>query len=986
MTSNISVFVRVRPLLVSEKGDDDSPVEASTISVVDDRILAFGLSNASNRNHTYSHGTRRTKEARFAFDRVFPESATQQTVFKETTLPLVPLVLDGFDATVFAYGATGCGKTHTITGSANDPGIIHNTMTRLFAEIDAILKASPATSIEVSVSYLEVYNETIRDLLAAEAANEQAPHRDLHLREDDDTRRVVVPGLTLHTPRTVSDVLSLLAAGNAARACAATRANAASSRSHAVLRVSVRTRCAAAGGGGVDGLGGVRETVKEATLSIIDLAGSERASATQNQGRRMREGANINRSLLALGNCINALCSNKPSHIPYRDSKLTRLLKYSLSGSCKVVMIANVSPARIHFDETQNTLKYANRAKNISTELVQNAVDVDAHVAQYARIIESLRREVANLKKCLPSQPLALEHDVIETAVDEAANPVGDAADSPPRKSELQMLRIYKDLVKRVSGVYDKMRAKDDARINADGVIATNEARADLVVKFVERISTNADRCHESLLLALSDCAAAMIDKLSLENVRLRHNIGEYAAAIDRYQRNIQTLISAKANAEELSLLYREKIEAAVFELEEKRANSINCTLLEVMRKRIDENSCNNEAMVQGCADILNQKGGLTESVLADFVLKAFGLTLSPQVQQQKSHEAESAEELWEGNSEDAISECDVSLNYDSMSELESEFGDASDEVCATQNILDELEDENFKRAFEHAAFSIGNHGGAAAVAANDARDPKTPYKKVTTDDDPAGSRSEDAGDDEQTPMAKPTHCRESLPIASPVHCVSSISRHPRRPSIASSLNSTPVALSARARLFDTAAAAEGIVENDSADAKPRRDDKPAPRTPMRSLLPVIKTRTPLALASSNGPEPPHSLRSNRLPLPTRTQPRTITTRARAMRALIDAPPATPPPARTPNAAAAEAAPPLKPGRPQNAPTSTRVLRSAATDTTRPPASAQRTKRAESLRAPAAKPADDNPTRHHKRTASTRSALLADSARSKRKK
>jgi kinesin family protein 18/19 len=143
-------------------------------------------------------------------------------------------------------------------------------------------------------------------------------------------------------------------------------------------------------------------------LSLIDLAGSERASRTNNRGMRMIEGANINKSLLALGNCINALHENhtsgKNNYVPYRDSKLTRLLKDSLGGNCQTVMIANLGPSIKNFEDTHNTLKYANRAKNIKTSAQRNILSVEYHVSQYTDIINRLKQEVLDLKSQLGSQ------------------------------------------------------------------------------------------------------------------------------------------------------------------------------------------------------------------------------------------------------------------------------------------------------------------------------------------------------------------------------------------------------------------------------------------------------------------------------------------------------------------------------------------------------------------------------------------------------
>lgn len=168
------------------------------------------------------------------------------------------------------------------------------------------------------MSYLEVYNETIRDLFSKSSNT-------LEIRED--SSKIVVAGLSELNTTSLEKVIKLLLVGNENRTKAFTMANSVSSRSHAVLQINVKQKPK------------FGDTIKLATLSIIDLAGSERASATQNKGERLLEGANINRSLLALGNCINALCSDKPAHVPYRNSKLTRLLKYSLSGNCKGLIV-----------------------------------------------------------------------------------------------------------------------------------------------------------------------------------------------------------------------------------------------------------------------------------------------------------------------------------------------------------------------------------------------------------------------------------------------------------------------------------------------------------------------------------------------------------------------------------------------------------------------------------------------------------------------
>ena len=176
--------------------------------------------------------------------------------------------------------------------------------------------------------------------------------------------------------------------GNQRRTTEPTSMNVTSSRSHAVLQVRVERR------------GNPSSGTLIGKLSMIDLAGSERASQTNNSGVRLLEGANINRSLLALGNCINALASGS-QFVPYRDSKLTRLLKDSLGGNCRTVMIANISPSHLSYEDTLNTLKYANRAKNIRVRAKQNVVRPDEHVSQFEQAIADLRNEVSILKSKL---------------------------------------------------------------------------------------------------------------------------------------------------------------------------------------------------------------------------------------------------------------------------------------------------------------------------------------------------------------------------------------------------------------------------------------------------------------------------------------------------------------------------------------------------------------------------------------------------------
>ncbi|KAI0352912.1 kinesin-domain-containing protein [Trametes cingulata] len=362
------------------------------VEVIDDRVLTFDPQEKDQTRAFVERGflppgTKRYKDRRFIFDRVFRHDATQQEVYQGTARPLLNNLLDGYNATIFAYGATGCGKTHTISGTDTDPGIIYLTMADLFQEIE---DRREDHNIDVAVTFLEIYNEEIRDLLSEPGT--PTPRGGLQIRED---KTVKVVGLTELRPKTADEVKEIVLLGNSRRTQSPTHANETSSRSHAVLQVHVTQSPRTAA---------LTEERTMATLSIIDLAGSERAAATTNMGQRMVEGANINKSLLALGNCINALCESGGAirHVPYRNSKLTRLLKFSLGGNCKTVMIVCVAPTSAHFDDTHNTLIYAERATKIKTKVItRNVVNVDRHVGQYVEAINRLNLEVAELKEKL---------------------------------------------------------------------------------------------------------------------------------------------------------------------------------------------------------------------------------------------------------------------------------------------------------------------------------------------------------------------------------------------------------------------------------------------------------------------------------------------------------------------------------------------------------------------------------------------------------
>lgn len=366
------VALRVRPISVAELEEGATLIAHK----VDEQMVVLMDPMEDPDDILRAH---RSREKSYLFDVAFDFTSTQEMVYQATTKDLIEGVISGYNATVFAYGPTGCGKTYTMLGTDHEPGIYVRTLNDLFRAIE---ESSSDVEYEVSMSYLEIYNEMIRDLLNPTLGY-------LELRED--SKGVIqVAGITEVSTINANEVMQLLMKGNQQRTQEPTAANQTSSRSHAVLQVAVRQHSR---------IKSIVQEVRLGRLFMIDLAGSERASQTQNRGQRMKEGAHINRSLLALGNCINALSdkgSNK--YVNYRDSKLTRLLKDSLGGNSRTVMIAHISPASTAFEESRNTLTYAGRAKNIKTRVKQNLLTVSYHIAQYTHIIQNLRREIQQLR------------------------------------------------------------------------------------------------------------------------------------------------------------------------------------------------------------------------------------------------------------------------------------------------------------------------------------------------------------------------------------------------------------------------------------------------------------------------------------------------------------------------------------------------------------------------------------------------------------
>ncbi|KAL7745956.1 Kinesin- motor protein, partial [Sorochytrium milnesiophthora] len=321
----------------------------------------------------------------YTFDRVFGPEATQDTVYEDVAAPILHEVLAGYNCTICAYGQTGTGKTyeHTMEGSLQmengtysaQAGIVPRVLFKLFEALEL-----QDVESSVKVSCIELYNEELRDLLSPNDTKPQIR---------DGAHKAVVGGLEEVLVTSANDCIAVLQRGSLRRQIAATSSNEQSSRSHCVFAITVHIREVTNEG---------EEVLKIAKLNLVDLAGSEHLGRSGAENKRMQEANKINKSLLALGRVINALVYRE-RHIPYRDSKLTRLLQDSLGGSTKTCIIATVSPAWCNVDETVSTLDYAHRAKNIRNKpQINQRMSKKVAIKEYVHEIEKLKQDLQSAR------------------------------------------------------------------------------------------------------------------------------------------------------------------------------------------------------------------------------------------------------------------------------------------------------------------------------------------------------------------------------------------------------------------------------------------------------------------------------------------------------------------------------------------------------------------------------------------------------------
>ncbi|BAB11416.1 kinesin heavy chain-like protein [Arabidopsis thaliana] len=368
---NVTVTVRFRPLSPREirKGEEIA-------------WYADGETIVRNENN---------QSIAYAYDRVFGPTTTTRNVYDVAAQHVVNGAMAGVNGTIFAYGVTSSGKTHTMHGNQRSPGIIPLAVKDAFSIIQEVLlnfsffSQTPRREFLLRVSYFEIYNEVVNDLLNPAGQN-------LRIREDE--QGTYIEGIKEEVVLSPAHVLSLIAAGEVMtehRHIGSTSFNLLSSRSHTMFTLTIESSPL-----GDNNEGGA---VHLSQLNLIDLAGSE-SSKAETSGLRRKEGSYINKSLLTLGTVISKLTDRRASHVPYRDSKLTRLLESSLSGHGRVSLICTVTPASSNSEETHNTLKFAHRAKHIEIQAAQNKIiDEKSLIKKYQYEIRQLKEELEQLKQ-----------------------------------------------------------------------------------------------------------------------------------------------------------------------------------------------------------------------------------------------------------------------------------------------------------------------------------------------------------------------------------------------------------------------------------------------------------------------------------------------------------------------------------------------------------------------------------------------------------
>ncbi|NXM33742.1 CENPE protein, partial [Oxyruncus cristatus] len=467
----VTVCVRVRPLIARENAPGDK------VSL-----------HWKSENNTVSdvNGTKI-----FSYDRVFHSSDNTQQLYDGVAVPIIQSAVRGYNGTIFAYGQTASGKTYTMMGNEDSVGIIPKAIQHVFK----IICESPDREFLLRVSYMEIYNETITDLLC-----DSRKKKPLGIREDVN-RNTYVEDLIEEVVVAPEQVMEWIKKGERNRHYGETKMNEHSSRSHTIFRMIIESRERSdPANANCDG------AVMVSHLNLVDLAGSERASQTGSEGVRLKEGCNINRSLFILGQVIKKLCDDPSGFINYRDSKLTRILQNSLGGNAKTVIICTITP--VSFDETLSTLQFANTAKGMkNTPKVNEVLDDDALLKRYRKEILDLKKQLEEVSS--KTQIHAMEKDQLAQLLEEK--------NSLQKVQEDKIRNLTEMLVTSASfASKENVKTKRRRRVTwAPGKI--KQANVSFFEDFEKDVPTETKKMKMSLS-ALPDAEDSMLDNSEYDN------------------------------------------------------------------------------------------------------------------------------------------------------------------------------------------------------------------------------------------------------------------------------------------------------------------------------------------------------------------------------------------------------------------------------------------------------------------------------------
>ncbi|XP_047189319.1 kinesin-like protein KIF21A isoform X6 [Scophthalmus maximus] len=601
------------------------------------------------------------KDKAFTYDYMFDMDSQQDAIYTSCTEKLIDGCLEGYNATVFAYGQTGSGKTYTMgTGfdvniSEEELGIIPRAVHHLFKGIEERRQAAqeqgrPVPEFKINAQFLELYNEEVLDLFDSTRDMKQKSHIKIH---EDATGGIYTVGVTTRTVSSEAEMMQCLKLGALSRTTASTQMNVQSSRSHAIFTIhlcQVRVCASDNQENETDNKvsNGNSELDEYETLTakfhFVDLAGSERLKRTGATGDRAKEGISINCGLLALGNVISALGdrSKRSSHVPYRDSKLTRLLQDSLGGNSQTVMIACISPSDRDFMETLNTLKYANRARNIKNKVMVNQ-------DKASQQISALRTEIARLQMEL------MEYKAGKRLVGEDG--VESFSDMFHENSMLQTensnLRVR---VKAMQETIDAQRARLTQLLSDQA----NQALARAGEGGTEEIG---NMIH-SYIKEIEDLRAKLLESEAV-NENLRKNLSRAS--------NRQTFFGGSGSFPS-SLLAPEKETSDIIELAKKDLEKLK------KREKKKKKSVNKEEI----PDNEQEKG--TEKEMTERVSEDADMEASDHEDGEEEEEEEEEEMDVEESSDESDSESDEKENY------QADLANITCEIAIKQKLIDELE------------------------------------------------------------------------------------------------------------------------------------------------------------------------------------------------------------------------------------------------------------------------------------------------------